>query len=181
MNVRRTGTIVNVVDDFSPPPSQPDPVAVVPGAAGRSGAGPSPHVLARLEALDRRIAADLRRVLPAETRELRGSHGRILDLISESGTRPSTLAGGAWITKQAVGKRLRELAERGLITQVADPADRRAVLVRRTPAGDRVRRAAVAAIAAMEEEWAADVGRERYATFRAVLDELGVRRTDPTG
>ena len=149
-------------------------------AAGPPTEGPSTHVLARLEALDRRIAADLRRLLPAETRDLRGSHGRILDLISESGTRPSTLAGGAWITKQAVGKRLRELAEHGLISQVADPADRRAVLVRRTPAGDRVRQTAVGAIGAMEAEWAADVGHERYATFRAVLDELGGRRTGPS-
>jgi len=42
VNVRRTGTIVNVVDDFSPPPSQPDPVAVVPGTA--FGAGGEGHI-----------------------------------------------------------------------------------------------------------------------------------------
>ena len=131
------------------------------------------HVLAGLGALDQRIAADLRRLLPPQVTGMRGSHGRLLDLIAAEGTRPSTLADGAWITKQAVGKRLRELEGRGLVALAPDPADRRAVLVRRTPDGDRVRAAAREAIAAMEDEWAGVVGPERYATFRAVLAELG--------
>ena len=104
---------------------------------------------------------------------MRGSHGRLLDLIAEEGTRPSALAEGAWITKQAVGKRLRELEERGLVVLSPDPADRRAVVARRTPAGERVRAAARRAIAEMEDRWAEAVGPERYGTFRAVLAELG--------
>ena len=134
----------------------------------------SGHVLAGLGALDRRIAADLRRLLPPEVTGMRGSHGRLLDLIPEEGSRPSALAEGAWITKQAVGKRLRELEARGWVVLAPDPGDRRAVVVRRTPAGDAVRAAARRAIAAMEEGWTEAVGPERYATFRAVLAELGV-------
>lgn len=131
------------------------------------------HVLAALERLDRRVAADLARLAPAEVAALRGSHNRLLDLVAEGGSRPSALTAGAWISKQAVGQRLRELERRGLVSFAADPADGRSVIVRRTEAGDQVRRLARRALAAMEQAWADAVGAERYATFRHVLDELG--------
>jgi DNA-binding MarR family transcriptional regulator len=130
------------------------------------------HVLALLGALDRRIDRDLRELRSAYAAGMRGSHGRILGQIADEGSRPSALAAG-WISKQAIGQRIRELEERGWVSVAADPSDRRAVVVRRTEAGERVRDATVAAIAAMEERWAAAVGAERYAAFRAVLDELG--------
>lgn len=136
------------------------------------GSHPS-HVLAALEALDRRIGGDLRAILSGTLGGFRGSHGRILDLIPTGGTRPSSLASGAWITKQAVGKRIAELQELGWVSVSTDPSDGRAVVVRRTAAGDRVRRVAVEGIDAMEDGWADAVGRERYETFRAVLAELG--------
>ena len=53
-----------------------------------------------------------------------------------------------------------------------DPTDRRAVLVRRTPAGDEARDLTEAAIADLERELAAAVGAERYRAFRATLDDL---------
>jgi DNA-binding MarR family transcriptional regulator len=135
--------------------------------------GPARHVLAAIERANRRIDADLRRRRPAGLEGMRGSYGRILDLIGDDGSRPSALAEGSWITKQAVGQRVRELEERGWVTVTPDPADGRAVLVRRTARGDEVRRLARAAISQMESDWAASVGPDRYATFRAVLDELG--------
>ena len=130
------------------------------------------HVLAALGALDRRIDRDMRHLRSAEAAGLRGSHGRILGEIADEGSRPSALAAG-WISKQAMGQRIRELEARGWVSVGPDPSDGRAVLVHRTEAGRRVRDAAVAAIAAMEERWAAAVGAERYATFRAVLEALG--------
>ena len=131
------------------------------------------HVFEAIDRLNRRADAALRRLIPPDMEGLRGSHGRILDLIDDAGTRPSALADGAWITKQAVGQRVHELEARGLVSITPDPTDGRAVIVRRTPEGDRIRRGAVGAIAAMEAEWAEVVGATRYATFRAVLDELG--------
>jgi DNA-binding MarR family transcriptional regulator len=130
------------------------------------------HVFEALERVNRRAGGAMGRLVPS-TLGLRGSHGRILDLIDDEGTRPSALADGAWITKQAVGQRVHELEARGWVTITRDPSDGRAVIVRRTAEGDRIRRTAVGAIATMEEEWAERVGAERYATFRAVLDELG--------
>ena len=53
-----------------------------------------------------------------------------------------------------------------------DPADARAVLARRTEHGEQVRRLIRRGIAEVEATWEAEVGAERYATFRAVLDEL---------
>lgn len=133
----------------------------------------SAHVLASLGTLDRRIDRDMRRLLPHDLERLRSSHGRLLDLIGADGSRPSALAEGSWISKQAIGRRIKELEERGLVSVSADPTDARAVVVRRTAAGDHVRGGARGAIAAMEEEWEAAVGADRYATFRAVLAELG--------
>ena len=60
------------------------------------------HVLAALERLNRRADAFMRRYLPRDVTGIRGSYGRILDLIEDDGSRPSELVGGAWITKQAI-------------------------------------------------------------------------------
>lgn len=155
----RLTTFVNMVDDRE-------------DAADDAGRGRPGHVLAALSMLDRRVERDLRRLLPRDVHPIRGSYGRILDLIADAGSRPSALAAGDWITKQAIGKRLRELEELGWVSLVPDPSDGRALIVRRTRKGDRVRAAARSAIHAMEEEWSAAVGADRYATFRAVLDEL---------
>jgi DNA-binding MarR family transcriptional regulator len=115
----------------------------------------------------------MHRLLPENMVGFRGSHGRILDLIEDRGSRPSEIADGAWITKQAISKRIGELEDLGLVKTRPDPADGRAVLVRRTVRGDRVRTAALTTIQHVEREWSKQVGAERYRTFRAVLEELG--------
>lgn len=135
------------------------------------------HVFAALERLRRRGDRDMARLTAPITKPLRGSHGRLLSLIPETGIRPSEIAADAWITKQAVGSRLREMEELGWITITPDPADGRAVVVKRTAAGTRIRRAALQAIRDLEAEWAAAVGPARYKTFRAVLEELGAEIT----
>ncbi len=131
------------------------------------------HIFAALGRLNRRADADIRRLATKEMTGLRGSHGRILDLIDRQGSRPSALAEGAWITKQAISQRIRELESRGWVQVSPDPEDGRATTIRRTARGDRVRSSALGAIATMEHEWAQLVGAERYDTFREVLDELG--------
>lgn len=131
-----------------------------------------PHLLAGLEALTRRVGDGLGRRLHPLGIELRGSHGRLLNLLAARGTRPSVLADGGWSSKQAVGKRIQELAAVGLVTVEPDPTDGRASIVRRTPEGDRVLRAVLAQIADLEAELRGQVGARRYETFRSVLDEL---------
>lgn len=130
------------------------------------------HLLARLEGLQRRIGRELPQHLSTETEGLRGTFGRTLGLLPSEGARPSQLARGTNITKQAMGERLAEMAERGWIAIEPDPADGRARIVRRTPEGDRVRALTEQAIASVEASFAEEVGDERYATFLEVLAEL---------
>jgi DNA-binding MarR family transcriptional regulator len=75
------------------------------------------------------------------------------------------------ITKQALGKLARQLADRGYVRIEPDPDDRRAKVVRST-------RTARPAAPPCAPRWppsgpvAAEVGPERFAVFREVLDEL---------
>lgn len=131
------------------------------------------HIFAALERFRRRADEDMARRAASFTKPLRGSHARLLSLIPEEGIRPSEIAADAWISKQAVGTRLHEMEELGWIRTDRDPRDGRAVIVKRTAAGTRIRRAARQAIAALEDEWAQAVGTHRYQTFREVVEELG--------
>lgn len=137
----------------------------------RTSSSPVPHVVAGVDALQRRIGEALTKRLTAMRIELRGSHGRILSLIGPDGTRPSVLAQG-WVSKQAIGQRVRELEELGLVTAQQDPDDRRATVVRRTPEGDHVLTQLAEGIADFERELRDEVGSARYDIFREVLDEL---------
>jgi DNA-binding MarR family transcriptional regulator len=138
----------------------------------------SPHLLEVLEGFRRRLGRELSNRALEQAVALRGADGRILDLLGEQGARPTDLAAGAWITKQAITKRIRDLERRGLVDVTPDPADGRAVLVTRTALGDDVWSVAKRAIADIEIDLAAEVGEERYAAFRSVLDELGVHMDD---
>ena len=133
-----------------------------------------PHVLASLDLLMARLGNGMRQRSARAGLAIRGSEARLLDLVGPDGTRQTELADGAWITKQAIGKRIREMQERGLVTVAPDPADRRATLVRRTAAGDAVRATTRTMVRDLEDELARIVGRDRYRVFRAVADELAL-------
>lgn len=132
---------------------------------------PLPHLFAALDALQRRLGPEISARMRPHGAALRGSHGRILGLLPPEGARPSALAEG-WISKQAIGKRIQELAASGLVSVEPDPDDRRATIVRRTAEGTRLRAVAKKEIAEIEASLSAEVGAERYRLFREVLDEL---------
>ena len=146
-------------------------------------ADPQPqHVLALLHRLRQRTDADIAprfAALPG----MRGSFGHILGILPSDGARPTELAAQMGITKQSFGERVRELEQRGWVESQPDPGDGRALLIQRTPEGDRVRDLTERTIASMEHDWAEQVGHRRYETFLAVLKELGdrelVRRPSP--
>lgn len=132
---------------------------------------PLPHLFAALDALQRRLGPEISGRMRPHGAELRGSHGRILGLLPPEGARPSALAEG-WVSKQAIGKRIQEMAASGLVSVEPDPDDRRATIVRRTAEGNRLRSVAKKEIAEIEASLAAEVGAKRYRLFREVLDEL---------
>ncbi|HSP29183.1 MAG TPA: MarR family winged helix-turn-helix transcriptional regulator [Ilumatobacteraceae bacterium] len=144
----------------------------------RSTPPPVPHVVAGVDALQRRIGEALTARLTSMRIVLRGSHGRILSLIGPDGTRPSVLAHG-WVSKQAIGQRIRELQELELVTVQRDLHDRRAIVVRRTAEGDRVLAQLTEGIADFERELRNEVGAERYDVFREVLDDLASDHLPP--
>ncbi len=131
-----------------------------------------------MERLQHQIGQGMRRRVAEHGLELRGSEARILDLIEPDGTRPSELAEGAWISKQAIGKRISDMGARGLVTIRPDPGDGRAVLVSPTEEGERVHSLVIGQIADLEREFSERVGADRYGVFRDVLDEL-VAPTSP--
>jgi hypothetical protein len=132
---------------------------------------PDTHVLATMTAVERRLAAALTARMARHDVVMRGSHGRLLHLVPPEGARPSALAQG-WASKQAVGKRIQEMLEAGLVTVEPDPDDGRANIVRRTPEGDRIMALVLGELAVVEAELAAEVGERRYHMFRTVLDDL---------
>lgn len=146
---------------------------------GRAEEGHREHVVALLHRLRLRTDADLASKLDGVP-GMRGSFGAILGILPADGARPTVLAARLGITKQSLGERLRDLEQRGWVESVPDPTDGRALIVRRTADGDRIREITELAIDSMESDWASQVGDRRFRTFLAVLSELG-ERSMPTG
>ena len=88
------------------------------------------------------------------------------------GARASDLAARAQITKQSMGYLVDYLAARGYVERVADPTDRRAMLIRPTARGREVDRAARLLIDQLERECAARIGEDRLRQLRGLLHEL---------
>jgi len=103
---------------------------------------------------------------------LRVRHYRLLSFLPPGGERLSRLAEESGLTKQALGQALAPLEEGGYTEVVPDPHDRRARLVRLTPLGEQVNAEVRARLAAVERQWAAEVGPDRYALARGVLSDL---------
>ena len=104
---------------------------------------------------------------------LRPSHLRLLSLTPAGGMRVTDLAARVGMTKQALGELVVPLQAAGLVEVTVDRRDRRVRLVRPTPAGQELQQVVESAIAGVERRWAAQVGPERWATFREVLAEIG--------
>ena len=105
--------------------------------------------------------------------QLRPSQLRLLSLTPAGGMCVTDLAARVGMTKQALGEFVATLQDAGLGEVTVDQRDRRVRLVRPTPAGQELQRVIESAIAGIERRWAAEVGPERWATFREVLAEIG--------
>ena len=100
------------------------------------------------------------------------AHFTVFRYPNPDGARPSELAARLGISKQALNYLLRDLERLDYLERRPDPDDLRAkrvVLTRRGWAAAKVIRAAVAEL---EQEWAAQLGRKRFAQLRELLVEL---------
>ena len=120
-----------------------------------------------------RLMEEIRLAFDAEDWDgLRQSHFRLLAQVPPEGVSVTDLAATLRMTKQAAGQFVTHLEGTGHLTTRTDPADRRVRLVVRTALGDRTSKAVTARIRRVERAWARRVGAERYAQFRAVLEDL---------
>lgn len=102
-------------------------------------------------------------------RGLGPAHTGILAHFDRDGTRITTLAERARITKQAAGQLVADLERQGYVARAADPADRRAVLVRFTETGRRFLHDAAQVKDEIETEYRSLLGEDR---FRLLQDSL---------
>ena len=103
---------------------------------------------------------------------VRPPHGAVLQYLDDDGTQVSELARRAHVTKQSMGELVAHLERHGYVERVADPADRRAKLVRATPRGREVYAIAREVVAELEARWTAHLGAARMRQLRALLEEL---------
>jgi DNA-binding MarR family transcriptional regulator len=103
---------------------------------------------------------------------------KIVQRIGPDGTRLTELAEQAQVTKQTAGFLVDQLEKAGWVERVADPADKRARLVRITERGQRAIPVASNVVAEVEAEWTAHLGEQRMTQLRRALTQLR-QITDP--
>ena len=107
--------------------------------------------------------------------DLDAAHLTVFQYPGPQGARPSELAGRLQTSKQALNYLLGELERLGYLERRPDPEDQRSkriVLTRRGASAIDVIRDAVREV---EDAWAAQIGKKRFAGFREVLLELNER------
>jgi DNA-binding MarR family transcriptional regulator len=114
------------------------------------------------------------------------ARGRLLPYVDVDGTRSVDLARRMGMTKQAVGKLVRELEEDGLLYRELDGADGRAFLVKFTEAGVEYLTRMHKCISQIERDYGRLVGPERMAVVREALSlivygEEDAGELDPSG
>lgn len=104
--------------------------------------------------------------------ELKPGHHIVLRNLGENGARPSEMAAAAGVTRQAITKVVDDLERRGVVRREPDPVDGRGVIVRYTERGLEGLAVARRRMAAMEADFAARLGADRWAEVRTALEIL---------
>jgi DNA-binding MarR family transcriptional regulator len=106
------------------------------------------------------------------------AQARVFQRIAPQGSRLTDLAQQAQITKQSAGFLVDQLERAGYVERVPDPTDARARLVRVAERGAAAIPIAAAIVAAVEQEWAAHLGKRGVQQLRRLLTKLR-EITDP--
>lgn len=106
------------------------------------------------------------------------ARGALLPFIDLEGTRSTELARRLGISKQAVGRQVRELEDAGLLKRETDAADGRAFLVSFTEAGVQYLLEMHRAITEVEGEYDALVGAAKMASTRDALARIAYDERD---
>ncbi len=104
--------------------------------------------------------------------EVRLPHGNVFQYLDDDGTTVSVLAERAQMTKQAMAQLVAHLEAEGYVERIADPADRRAKLVRATARGRDVYAIVRAFVADTDARLDRALGTAKVARLRELLQEL---------
>jgi DNA-binding MarR family transcriptional regulator len=96
----------------------------------------------------------------------------VLQWPGPEGMRATDIAANARMSKQAVKPLIDHLEARGYLERIPDPADHRAQRIHTTERGNQLIAAAATIITNIEDEIASQLGRDKHARLRAILDEL---------
>jgi DNA-binding MarR family transcriptional regulator len=107
-----------------------------------------------------------------EFSEIRPTHGCVFRFVRDEGMRLTRLADLAGITKQSAGEIVDDLAERGYVERVPDPADKRAKLICLTDRGREAQATGFALFGEVERRWIERFGAERWGAMRELLEEI---------
>lgn len=106
------------------------------------------------------------------------SQARVFQRIDPEGSRLSTLARAAQLSKQTVGSIVDQLERSGYVRRIPDPADARAKLVVVTDLGRELVTISLPVVREVEREWHSRLGPVRTRQLRDALIELR-EITDP--
>lgn len=134
---------------------------------------PLPTLLA--QAKDLTIAQLHRRLHEEGFEGVRFRHGSVFQFIDPEGSRLTVLAERSGFSKQAIAEVVDELERFGYVERTADPADRRAKLIRLTERGRAGQLAAARILGDMERMWAGHLGRDGIDMLRRTLEEIIAR------
>jgi DNA-binding MarR family transcriptional regulator len=101
--------------------------------------------------------------------DVRPGHGFALHALASGPVTGTELAGRLGVTKQAAGRTLDVLAERGYVERTGDPADARRRLVVLSPRGHEVLAISAEVLDRRRAAWEAQVGPDRFAALEEGL------------
>ena len=143
-------------------------MALTPEALASAKARNLGHLLLRCARLYNEAGvARVREV--ANLPDLRPAHMQVIPHLDLDGTRQTTLAQRMGMTKQAAGELITDLERMGVVERVADPADRRARIVRLTPTAREGLLVGLGVLAQLEARLREEVGDAR---IERLLDDL---------
>jgi DNA-binding MarR family transcriptional regulator len=104
--------------------------------------------------------------------DLEAAHLNVFQYPGPQGARPTELAARLRMSKQALHYLLGQLERRGYLERRPDPGDHRSKRIALTHRGTAIVPVIREAVAEIEREWEAALGRKRFAQLRNLLHEL---------
>lgn len=119
------------------------------------------------------LVANLHQHLAKEGYEdISPSHGLVFQYLEEGGSRITTLAARAGMTKQSMSALVYQLEGNGYLKRKPDPDDARAILFYLTTKGQTLRTKAQDLNYQFEQKWNQTLGAEQYKKLREMIQKL---------